>query len=188
MGLATVYGIVKQNAGFINVYSEPEHGSTFKIYLPRYAFDTEHAREERPAPAPHGHETILLVEDESALLSMVTLMLEGFGYTVLASCTPKEAMHIANENPGDIDLLITDLVMPEMTGRELAETLISLRPNLRCLFMSGYSGNVIAHQRVLEEGGCFIQKPFSNQELHPKCAKRWIGNKRRKKTGRFQYS
>ena len=168
LGLATVYGIVKQNAGFINVYSEPEHGSTFKIYLPRYAFDTEHAREERPAPAPHGHETILLVEDESALLSMVTLMLERFGYTVLASSTPKEAIHIANENPGDIDLLITDLVMPEMTGRELAETLASLCPQLKCLFMSGYSGNVIAHQRVLEEGVCFIQKPFSNQELASK--------------------
>ncbi|MFH2066103.1 MAG: PAS domain S-box protein [Pseudomonadota bacterium] len=169
LGLATVYGIVKQNDGFINVYSEPEHGSTFKIYLPRHAIGTEHIREKNPmAPLPRGHETILLVEDESALLEMVKLMLEKAGYTVLASLTPTEAMRIAGENSDNIDLLLTDLIMPEMTGRDLMENLTSLCPELKCLFMSGYTGNVITHQGVLEEGVNYIQKPFSGQELATK--------------------
>ena len=169
LGLGTVYGIVKQNAGFINVYSEPEHGSTFKIYLPRHSGKAEPIREESPvAPPPRGYETILLVEDEPAILRMVKLMLEKFGYTVLASSTPREAMHIASENAGDINLLITDMVMPEMTGRDLARNLISLYPELKYLFMSGYTGNAIAVQGVLEEDANFIQKPFSKQELAAK--------------------
>ena len=170
LGLATVYGIVKQNAGFINVYSEPGHGATFTIYLPRHAVKTEHigveSRTDRP---PRGHETILVVEDESAILKMVTLMLEKFGYTVLASSKPGEAMRIASENAGEIDLLITDLVMPGMTGLDLAKNLNSLYPELKCLFMSGYMGNVIDMQEgVLKEGVNFIQKPFSQQELAAK--------------------
>ncbi|OQX16120.1 MAG: hypothetical protein BWK76_11965 [Desulfobulbaceae bacterium A2] len=169
LGLATVYGIVKQNGGFINAYSEPGHGATFNMYLPRHTVKTEHIRDENPlAPPPRGDDTILLVEDESAVLKMVQLMLETFGYSVLASSSPREAMRIASEKLGEIDLLITDVVMPEMTGRDLAEKLTSLYPELKCLFMSGYTNNAVAHQGVLEEGVNFIQKPFSNRELAAK--------------------
>jgi PAS domain S-box-containing protein len=169
LGLATVYGIVKQNAGFINAYSEPGRGSSFKIYLPRHAAKTEHISAESPvAPAFRGHETILLVEDESIVLDMAKLMLENLGYAVLTSSTPREAIRIASENSDEINLLITDVVMPEMNGRDLAKNLTSLYPELKCLFMSGYTGNVIAHQSLLEEGVDFIQKPFSIQQLSAK--------------------
>ena len=172
LGLATIYGIVKQNDGFVNVYSEPGQGSTFKIYLPRHAAETEQKCEKSaPVQLPGGDETILLVEDEAAMLTMVKQMLEKLGYSVLASSSPREALHIAGENPGDIDLLITDLVMPEMTGRELKDNLISFCSGFKYLFMSGYTGNVIAQQKVLEEGVNFIQKPFSEQALAAKVRK-----------------
>jgi PAS domain S-box-containing protein len=166
LGLATVYGIVKQNAGFINVYSEPGHGSTFRVYLPMHTGEAEEAAENSPAaPLPRGDETILLVEDEPAVLEMVQLMLEKTGYAVLAASTPLEALRLAGENAGDIRLLITDLVMPEMTGRDLLERLSASGQGLKCLYMSGYSDNVVTHQGVLEKGVQLIQKPFSNQEL-----------------------
>ncbi|MFA6500044.1 MAG: ATP-binding protein, partial [Desulfurivibrionaceae bacterium] len=164
LGLATVYGIAKQNNGFINVYSEPGQGSTFKVYLPRHAGKSEEMPEESPAtPVAGGTETILLAEDEAAILDMVKQILEGFGYRVLAASTPGEAIHMAKEYAGDIHLLITDVIMPEMNGQELAKTLLSLYPKLRRLYMSGYSGNVIARHGVLDEGVNFIQKPFSMQ-------------------------
>ncbi|WP_321495465.1 ATP-binding protein [uncultured Desulfobacter sp.] len=166
MGLATVYGIVKQNTGFINVYSETGHGSTFKIYLRRDAAEGEEIKETRPVGSfLTGDATILLVEDEPAALKMTKAMLEKFGYTVLAASSPAEAMRIAEENSDRITLLITDVVMPGMTGRDLAENLILLYPWLKCMFMSGYTSNVIAHQGVLDEGVNFIQKPFSSREL-----------------------
>jgi PAS domain S-box-containing protein len=169
LGLATVYGTVKQNNGFINVYSEPGHGTTFKIYLPRHAAKTEQMRKESPAaPVAQGHETILLVEDELAILNMTRQMLERFGYRVLSASTPSEAIRVAKEHAGEIHLLIADVVMPEMNGRDLAENLISLYPGLRRLFMSGYTANVIAHHGVLDEGIHFIQKPFSMQALAAK--------------------
>jgi len=166
LGLATVYGIVKQNDGFINVYSEPDHGSTFNIYLPRYTGPIEAAGPGRPvAPPSRGHETVLLVEDEGAMLRVATTTLAGLGYQVLAAETPGDAIRLAESHTGRIDLLLTDVVMPEMNGRELAVRLQARFPGLRCLFMSGYTANVIAHRGVLDDGVLFIQKPFSVAEL-----------------------
>lgn len=168
LGLATVYGIVKQNNGFINVYSEPGEGTTFKIYLPRHTARTAVPKAASQVPVGRGHETILLVEDESSILEISKEMLESFGYTVRAASTPGEAIRIAEEHAGDINLLMTDVIMPEMNGRNLAKRLLSLYPELACLFMSGYTADVIAHRGVLEEGVHFIQKPFSVQGLAAK--------------------
>jgi CheY-like chemotaxis protein len=168
LGLATVYGIIKQNQGFVNVYSEPGRGTTFRIYLPRYEGGTA---EEAPKPAEdvsRGHETILLVEDEPAILALGTKMLNRLGYRTLAAASPGEALRLAREHAGEIHLLVTDVVMPEMNGRDLARNLLSLYPNLKRLFMSGYTANVIAHQGVLDEGVNFMQKPFSFRELSAK--------------------
>lgn len=166
LGLATVYGIVKQNSGFINVYSEPGKGTTFKIFLSRHETETEEIRlKDLCEPDARGGETILLVEDEQAILSMTKIMLERLGYTVLGASTPSEAIHLAREHSGEIHLLLTDVVMPEMNGRDLARNLQSLYPILKSLFMSGYTANVIAHHGVLDDGVCYIQKPFLRQDL-----------------------
>ena len=169
LGLATVYGIVRQNEGFINVYSEPGSGTTFRIYLPRHCGEPAEApKEVPPAPAGRGNETILLVEDEPAILNLARMLLEGFGYRVLPAPTPGEAIRLAEEFAGKIHLLIADVVMPEMNGRELAANLTSRYPGLKRLFMSGYTADVIAHHGVLDEGVNFIQKPFSVQGLAAK--------------------
>jgi DNA-binding NtrC family response regulator len=115
--------------------------------------------------AASGHETILLVEDEPMILDITTKILERRGYTVMAAPTSGEAIRLAREHAGEIHLLMTDVVMPEMNGRDLAKNLLSLYPNLKCLFMSGYTADVIAHHGVLDEGVQFIQKPFSVQTL-----------------------
>ncbi len=166
LGLASIYGIVKQNNGFINVYSEPDQGTTFKIYLPAYAAKSDEMVEKAlDQPTDHGNETILLVEDETTILEMTTRMLERLGYKVVAAATPGEAIRLAHEYEGRVDLLMTDVVMPEMNGRELARNLLSHYPNLKRLFMSGYTANVIAHHGVLDQGVHFIQKPFSKKDL-----------------------
>jgi PAS domain S-box-containing protein len=166
LGLATVYGIVKQNNGFINVYSEPGCGSTFKIYLPRHTGQAEYQEETTlPDTAAHGRETILVVEDNSMILDITKAMLELQGYTVLPAATPGEALRMAHTHAGAIHLLMTDVIMPEMNGRDLASKLQALSPGLKCLFMSGYTANVIAHHGVLDEGVHFIAKPFSVHEL-----------------------
>jgi len=169
LGLATVYGIVKQNNGFVNVYSEPGHGTTFRIYLPRHIDAAVAAREGLKKPIAHGHETILVVEDEPAILSLTKTMLERLGYQVLAASTPGEAIRMAVEHSGEIHLLMTDVVMPEMNGRDLANKLLATFPALKRLYMSGYTANVIAHHGVLDEGVLFIQKPFSKNDLA-----RWV--------------
>lgn len=166
LGLATVYGVIKQNDGFVDVHSEPGRGTTFKIYLPRFLTKADMPQEKvNDHPTERGYETILLVEDEPALLDMTTIMLERLGYKVVTACTPGEAIEIARKHSGEIHLLLTDVVMPEMNGRDLAKNILSLYPNIRRLFMSGYTANVIAHHGVLDEGVNFIQKPFSIKEL-----------------------
>jgi len=169
LGLATVYGVVKQNNGFIKVFSEPGKGTTFKIYLPRHLDKTVPLPEKEPdKPDERGRETVLLVEDEPTILDMTTEMLERLGYTVLAAGSPGEAVRLAQEHPGRIDLLLTDVVMPEMNGRDLAKNLLSIYPDIRRLFMSGYTASVIAHHGVLDEGVHFIHKPFSKKDLGKK--------------------
>jgi len=166
LGLATVYGIVKQNSGFINVYSEPGMGSTFNICFPLVAEKSDDIQNQEEAKLPEGkQENILLVEDEEDLLEMTTLMLEKLGYNVISSRDPYEAIRVADEYKGTIDLLITDVVMPRMNGRELYEKLNSGHKNIKCLFMSGYTGDVIAEHGVIPEGVNFIQKPFFKKDL-----------------------
>ncbi len=166
LGLSTVYGVVKQNNGFINVYSEPGKGTTFKIYLPRYMDQATDIMREKSAEIPLGRgETVLVVEDEPALLMMAKMMLEKVGYRVLTAGKPSEAIGLAEEHAREIHLVITDVVMPEMNGRELAERLQSLYPSMKILFMSGYTTDVIAHRGVLDEGVNFITKPFSMKDM-----------------------
>jgi len=161
LGLATVYGIVKQNNGFINVYSEQGAGTTFTLYLPRYEVSPENAQRKVATEACHkGTETILLVEDEAAILGITTLLLTELGYTVLQAKTPREAIRLAKEHSGEISILVTDVIMPEMNGVELSEALHSLSPRSKTLFMSGYTADIIAHHGVLNDGVHFIQKPF----------------------------
>jgi signal transduction histidine kinase/CheY-like chemotaxis protein len=169
LGLSTVYGIVKQNNGFIDVDSEPGHGTTFKIYLLRHRIEEDsESNKKKDQPVARGHEKILLVEDEPAILGMTTMMLEKIGYTVIAANTPREAIQLAREHKGDIHLLITDVVMPEMNGRDLAGHILTIYPNIKSLFMSGYTANVIAHHGVLDKYLNFIQKPFSKDQLAAK--------------------
>jgi two-component system, cell cycle sensor histidine kinase and response regulator CckA len=151
------------------VYSEPGQGTTFKIYLPQHqASAPRHADRATAKPVAGGSETILLVEDEPAILDMATMMLKRLGYIVIAAKTPGEAIRLAHEHSGPIDLLLTDVVMPEMNGRDLAKNLLTIYPDIRRLFMSGYTANVIAHHGVLDEGVHFIQKPFTMQNLASK--------------------
>jgi PAS domain S-box-containing protein len=169
LGLATVYGTVKQNNGFINVYSEPGQGTTFSIYLPRHIGDAgQDFADGRDKPVMGGEETILLVEDEPTILAMTTTMLQRLGYTVLTSTGPVEAIDLVRSFSGAIHLLATDVIMPEMNGRDLAERLMADKPDMKCLFMSGYTSDIIANQGVLGENVSFIQKPFSKRELATK--------------------
>ena len=169
LGLATVYGIVKQNNGFINVYSEPGLGTTFRIYLPQhYAAAVSKEQEPGTKEPDQGHQTLLLVEDEAMLLNINSEILEQLGYTVLTAASPAEALRIAGQHSGHIDLLITDVIMPEMNGRDLADKISVLHPGIRLLFMSGYTASVIAHHGVLEDGVHFLQKPFSLNDLAEK--------------------
>jgi CheY-like chemotaxis protein len=166
LGLATVYGIVKQNRGVITADSKLGEGTTFKICLSRCAGQPEVSVAAEPGrSATGGSETVLLVEDEASLLEMTQIMLEKLGYAVLTATTPGEAIRLARKHAGEIDLLITDVVMPEMNGRELAERLIAFTPELKRLFMSGYTADVITRHGVLESGIHFVHKPFSMNDL-----------------------
>jgi CheY-like chemotaxis protein len=169
LGLATVYGAVKQNSGFINVTSEPGAGTAFTIYLPRHEGKSKHVLNDTEVESvPKGRETILLVEDELSILNLVTIILTEQGYNVLTAKTPGEALKVAREYSGEIKLLLTDVVMPEMNGRDLAKNILSIFPGIKRLFMSGYTADVITHHGVLEEGVHFIQKPFNMNILATK--------------------
>jgi PAS domain S-box-containing protein len=166
LGLATVYGIVKQSGGNIYVYSNLGHGTTFKIYLPRVdgaleSVNTPKARTE----VPQGCETVLLVEDEESVRSLLQGILRSNGYTVLEASRGEEALGICEGHKGAIHLLLADVVMPQMSGRELAERLISTRPQMKVLYMSGYTDDAVVRHGVLESNAAFLQKPFTPEIL-----------------------
>ncbi|MBU5614097.1 hybrid sensor histidine kinase/response regulator [Geomonas azotofigens] len=169
LGLATVYGIVSQNNGFITVYSEPGQGTVFTIYLPRLP-DAEADAEEIDIAIPStGSGTVLLVEDEEMLLWTTTRMLEEMGYTVIQAQSPAQAIEICGKGER-IDLVLTDVVMPGMNGREMAERIRAIRPEVKVLFMSGYTADIVAQRGIVEEGMHYIPKPLDARKLNEKIA------------------
>jgi CheY-like chemotaxis protein len=171
LGLATVYGIMRQNKGFIDVVSEPGAGSSFHLYLP--------CHRDRPGSGTDGgvrrtlvfnHETILVVEDELANLKLTAVMLRRLGLEVLTAETPADAIELAKTHTRVIQLLITDVIMPEMNGQELARILTGICPGLKCLFMSGYTSEVIGRHGLMDEAVHFLQKPFTLSDLQEKVS------------------
>jgi two-component system cell cycle sensor histidine kinase/response regulator CckA len=166
LGLATVYGIVKQSGGSIFVYSEPGRGTTFKIVLPSADVAAEVALvQPHTVRALDGHETILLVEDQPEVRAVARVALTRHGYTVLEASQGDEALRIERDHHERIHLLLTDVVMPAMGGRELAQRLLQRRPDIRVLYTSGYTDDAIVHHGVIESGVAFIQKPFTPTSL-----------------------
>jgi nitrogen-specific signal transduction histidine kinase/ActR/RegA family two-component response regulator len=169
LGLATVYGIVQQNGGFADVSSKPGKGTSFRIFLPARTADD--ARRAEPDELPEeigGPETVLVVEDDPAILLLSRRILEQLGYRVHCAESPEKAKETVRGLDRPVDLLLTDVIMPRMSGRDLWDELRGLQPSMKCLFMSGYTADVIAHRGVLDEGISFIQKPFSARGLGAK--------------------
>jgi two-component system, cell cycle sensor histidine kinase and response regulator CckA len=169
LGLSTVYGIIKQSGGNIWVYSELGHGTAIKTYLPRAQGKPETVKvNDQQPPPPRGEGTILVVEDDGAVRQMIREVLEESGYTVLDADHAAQALAICRIHSGAINLVLTDLIMPAVNGRELAELIKPLRPEAKVLYMSGYTDHGIVHQGVLEEGIAFLQKPFEPSALRRK--------------------
>jgi CheY-like chemotaxis protein len=169
LGLATVYGMIKQTGGDIWVYSEPGQGSTFKLYFPRVAEPaTDSAEGDGGLAKRAGNETILVVEDEKAVRELTVRILQQLGYVILTASSGAEALEIGRTHQGDIHLLLTDVVMPAMSGRHLADQLLQRRPGTKVLFLSGYTENTVVHHGVLDAGVNFLPKPFSRETLAKK--------------------
>jgi len=166
LGLSTVYGIVKQNNGFVWVYSEPEQGTTFKVYLPKVEGDADSEEKQRtPVVELDGSETVLIVEDDDSLRKLARNALQRHGYRVLDAENGEDALRVSQEHEGPIDLLITDVVMPRMGGKEAADRLLPFYPHMKVIYMSGYTDNAIVHHGVLAPGLNFLEKPFSPEGL-----------------------
>jgi CheY-like chemotaxis protein len=180
LGLATVYGIVKQNRGAIEVQSAPGEGAELTIYLPAAYGELNGAAdtEVEPEDVPGGTETVLLVEDESAIVSMARDMLAGVGYRVLTSSNPAEALRSARQHRTELKLLVTDVVMPQMNGQDLARIVSEEVPGLAVLFMSGYSADVISDKGVLADGVHFLAKPFTLRQMATAVRRAIDGNVR----------
>jgi CheY-like chemotaxis protein len=161
LGLSTVHGIVRQCGGDIFVYSAPGQGTTFKIYLPRATERQTAIPVGAAAPQRQGNETVLVVEDQDSVRAAVLRTLTAKGYTVLEASTPRDALSMLDARGKQVDLLLTDLVLPEMTGRDLADLVRKRLPQLAVLYMSGFAGGALAHQGVVEPGMTFLQKPFT---------------------------
>jgi PAS domain S-box-containing protein len=166
LGLATVFGIVRQNGGFVNVYSEPAHGATFRIYFPRTVVDSASPSMAAHAGVTHsGSGVVMLVEDDDLVRGLATIALESFGYTPLVAKNPAEALRLCAANATEIRLMLSDVVMPGMNGAELRDRVLALNPKIKVLFMSGYTSNVIVDRGVLKKGVNFISKPFDIDDL-----------------------
>jgi nitrogen-specific signal transduction histidine kinase/CheY-like chemotaxis protein len=162
LGLSTVYGVVKASGGYVWVYSELGQGTTFKIYLPRVDQPAQPlSGENRPSGIQRGTETILLVEDDPQLNQLASSVLAHCGYRVLTAANPEEGLAVCRNHPHEIHLLVTDVVMPKMNGRQLAEEVARIRPSVKLLYVSGYTSNAIVHYGVLDAGLWFLPKPFS---------------------------
>jgi CheY-like chemotaxis protein len=166
LGLATVHGVVRQSGGYVRVYSELGSGTTFRIYLPAVAQEkAAAAASAHSAPPPRGTETVLLVEDEDAVRTMTRIVLERFGYQVVDAANPREAERIFFQDPARFDLVVSDVIMPESSGPALFKHLVRHRPDLKVLYVSGYTDDTIAHQGQLDPGVTFLQKPYTMAAL-----------------------
>jgi PAS domain S-box-containing protein len=165
LGLSIVYGIMKKHGGYVTVYSEPGQGTTFKVYLPLSHGAQEEAPLEEPAPLPAGHETILLVEDEESVRAVVKALLEEYGYVVLEAADGEEAVRVFGENKDRVQVVISDLIMPKKNGRDAYREMKRVRPDVKAIFTSGYTADIITHKGLMEEGVDFIPKPVSLPEL-----------------------
>ena len=166
LGLATVYGMVKQSGGDIWVYSEPGQGTTFKLYFPRVTEAVSAgASEESTLSRQLCSETVMLVEDETQVRELTQRMLKQLGYTVLTAAKGDEAIELSSAHPGAISLLVTDVVMPNMSGKQVADALVVTRPDIKVLFLSGYTDNTVGNHGVLDSNVNFLAKPFSRETL-----------------------